>query len=884
MTIKNNKDKANKKPARHSLYANLKRKKSPSTKATRQKAKDISNIPKDPVRRFFWNFHPKRVKNFIFSKQGGFFILKALGVMLLIGVLFIGGLFAYFRKDLDTLRPEEVAKRVQTTVNVYLDRNGELLWEDKGDGNYRLAVKSEELSDNLKNATIAVEDKDFYKHGGFSLSALSRAFINNMRGGKVQGGSTLTQQLVKQVFFSEEAANRSLSGVPRKIKEVILSIELERMYDKDQILTLYLNESPYGGRRNGAESGARTYFGKSAKDLTVAEAALLAAIPNSPSLYDPYNVKGHEALIARQHHVLNRMVEEGFITREEADEAKAYPIIDNIIPASSQYANIKAPHFIQMVKSDLEKELGKTTVGRGGLTIKTTLDLRIQNKLEESMDNLFNSGLPNQAGFSNGASTVEESQTGQIIALMGSRDFNYPGFGQDNAATAYIQPGSTIKPFVYAKAFEKNEGKPTFGTGSIVVDNNIDALYGAKVNNADNRFKGPMTMRNGLAQSRNIPAIKTMYINGVPETIDYIQEAGAKSYCTQGSDKQAGLASAIGGCGVRQVDLVNAYATMSRQGIYKPQVTILEVKDTNGTVIKKWADTEGKRVMSAQVTYMISDVLSDPQARAPLYGAYPQGVYLDGIRSSAKTGTSDKGGKAKDIWMVSYSPVLVMGVWLGNPDTSILRNASSIITGRVVAPVMQYAHKEIYAKEGKWKPGDWYEFPDGLQKIGNELYPSWWNKNQGQTEQKMRFNRINKKKATDCTIPEAVIEISVMKSKDPITKKDVFISPDGYLIDQDDDCSLTPGGVTLNVTASQITGTVTGSIQPVSIEIYHNNNLRNTVSGTSINQSIAGEPGDTVYAKLIYENGTERKSQVYTIAGTPSNGNGGDSNSSGNNN
>lgn len=799
-------------------------------------------------------------------------LLKVLGVILLLGVLGTGALFAYFRKDLDTLRPEEVTKRVQTTVNVYLDRNGELLWEDKGNGNYKLVVKSEELSDNLKKATIAVEDKDFYKHGGVSIAALSRAFINNMGGGKTQGGSTLTQQLVKQVFFSAESKDRTLTGVPRKIKELILSIELERMYDKDQILTLYLNESPYGGRRNGAESGSRTYFGKSAKDLSIAEAALLAAIPNNPSVYDPYNVAGHKALITRQHHILDRMTEEGFITKEQAEEAKEYPIIDNIVPASSQYDAIKAPHFVQMVRSDLEKELGKTVVGRGGLTIKTTLDFRIQTKLEESMNNLFKSGLPAQAGFSNGASTVEDTQTGQIVALMGSRDFNFANFGQDNAAVAFIQPGSTIKPLVYAKAFEKNEDKPTFGTGSTIVDDNIDALYGAKVNNADNRFKGTMTMRDALAQSRNIPAIKTMYINGSKPTIEFIQKIGASSYCTQGVDKQAGLASAIGGCGVRQVDLVSSYSTLSRQGVYKPQVTVLEVKDNSGAVIKKWADTEGKRVMSAQVAYMVSDVLNDPQARAPLYGAYPQGVYLEGIKSSAKTGTSDRGGKAKDIWMVSYSPSLAMGVWLGNPDTSILRNASSIITGRVVEPVMQYAHKEIYAKEGKWKPGDWYQFPDGLQKIGKELFPSWWNKNQGQSEVKLKFNRLNKMKATDCTIPEAIIEVNVMKSKDPITKKDVFLPPTGYQVNQEDPCTDSPGAVSLNVTASQITGTVSGTIAPVSIQIFHNDNLRNTVSGTTINQSIAGNPGDTVFVKLVYENGTERKSQVFTIAGSPSNG------------
>jgi len=243
--------------------------------------------------------HPKRVAKFWFSKQGAYMLLKFAGVGVLIGVLLVGALFAYYRKDVDKIRASEIAKRVQTTVTKYYDRNDVLLWEDKGDGDYKLVVKGDEIADVMKQATIAIEDKDFYNHKGVSISGLVRAAVNNTQGGGVQGGSTLTQQLVKQVFFADEAQKRGLDGIPRKIKEVILAVEVERMYNKEQILDLYLNESPYGGRRNGVESAAQTYFNKSAKKLTLAEASLLAAIPNQPGLYDPYNTYGNEALIVR---------------------------------------------------------------------------------------------------------------------------------------------------------------------------------------------------------------------------------------------------------------------------------------------------------------------------------------------------------------------------------------------------------------------------------------------------------------------------------------------------------------------------------------------------------------------------------------------------------
>jgi len=755
---------------------------------SRKHAQYLASLPKHPVKRFFYRLHPKRVLKYWFSKRGMFMALKLSAVALILLAIIIGGLFAYFRKDLDAIRPGELAKRVQTTVTTYLDRNGKVLWEDKGDGNYKLVVESDEISQYLKDATVAIEDRDFYSHSGISVQGLVRAVFNNIGGGGTQGGSTLTQQLVKQVFFADEAQERGLAGVPRKIKEIILSIEVERMYNKEQILTLYLNESPYGGRRNGAESGAQTYFGVSAKDLSLPEAALLAAIPQNPSVYDPYNVAGHKGLIARQHTVLDNMAEQGYITKEQSEEAKKYPIIDHIIPEANQYAGVKAPHFVQMVKAELENDLGKATVGKGGLTVKTTLDLKIQAKLEEAIKDMFKSYIPSWAGFSNGAATVEDTKTGQIVAMVGSRDFNYPGYGQDNAATAYIQPGSTVKPLVYSELFEKKvAGQANYGSGTILKDENIDAIYGAQLRNADRKFKGNLTIRSSLATSRNIPAVKAMYISGVENTIETIHSLGAASYCTQGDETQVGLAAAIGGCGVKQVDLVNAFASLARLGVYKPLSNYLEVKNNAGEVLKTWSDTEGEKVIDPQSAYIVNDILNDDSARAPLSGYNATGMVIPGVRTSTKTGTSDKDGNAKDIWMMSYSPALTMGVWLGNSDATILKNGTSSIPGTIIAKVMEYAHKEIYAKDGKWKSGDWFARPSGIQVVGGELYPSWWNKNQGQTETKLAFDRVSKKKATKYTPDGARIEIDVIKMIDPVTKKDVYITPDDYDSTKDDD-------------------------------------------------------------------------------------------------
>lgn len=768
---------------RLSLYANLAHKrKIKKDKASRERAHYLASLPKHPVKRFFYRLHPKRLAKYWFSKRGAKMALKIAGITALLMVLFVGGLFAYYRKDLDKIRPGEIAKRVQTTVTKYYDRNGVLLWEDKGTGNYKLVVEADQISPHLKNATVSIEDKDFYKHHGVSISGLTRAMFSTASGGQVQGGSTLTQQLIKQVFFADEAGERGLKGVPRKIKEMILAIEVERMYNKDQILSLYLNESPYGGRRNGAESAAQTYFHKSAKDLTVAEAALLAGIPQNPSYYNPYNTAGNKDLIARQHTILDYMAEQGYITKKESEDAKNYPILDNLFPQVEQTEGMKAPHFVMMVRSQLEQELGQAVVGRGGLTVKTTLDWRIQEKLENEVKDFFASGRPTAINAHNGASVVEDVQTGQIVALVGSRDFNFPGYGQDNAATAFVQPGSSIKPFVFTHLFTK-QGNQAYGSGTVLKDENIDSIYGAKLNNWDNKFMGDITVRQGLGLSRNTPSVKAMYIagNGSPKpTVEFIRSLGNSEYCKPEEDAGGyGLSAAIGGCGTKQTELVNAYGTLARLGISKKSTSVSEVVNSQNEVLLKWKD-DSKQVVDPQAAYITNDILADRSTTL-----VPSGI--PGVKASFKTGTSDRGNISKDVWLASYTPALAMTIWLGNSDNRTLYSMNSTVGLPVIQKVMSFAHTQVYQPAGKWNPSMWYDRPSGIKQNGKELYPSWWNQNRGQSSQKLTFDRVSKKKATSCTPEGASVELSVTKTVDPITRKESFNAPAGYDANAEDD-------------------------------------------------------------------------------------------------
>ena len=852
-----------------SVYSNLSNRRRANKDAkARRKAEYLATLPKHPVKRLFYRLHPKRFFAYWFSREGGIMALKVAGVGALLLVLMFGVLFAYYRRELDAIRPSELSKRVQSTVTKYYDRNGVLLWEDKGDGDYKLVVDSKDISKSMKEATVAIEDKDFYKHGGFSLTGILRAMVSNSQGGNTQGGSTLTQQLVKQVFLQDEAQNRGLSGIPRKIKEVILSVEVERMYNKDQILSLYLNESPYGGRRNGVESAAQTYFGKSAKDLTLAESSLLASIPQSPSYYDPYSndPEALKDLVARSHTTLNYMVEQGYISKKEADAAKKISVLDTIKPETNRYAGIKAPHFVEMVKSQLEQELGKKTVGEGGLTIKTTLDWRVQEVTDKAFEDLFASSLPRIAGFDNGAATIIDVPTGQILALRGSRDYNYPDYGAVNAATSFIQPGSSIKPFVYSALFEQKKDI-NYGAGTILSDSPLSQdVYrtgdGKSVMNFDNVFRGNIPIRNGLAESRNIPAIKAMFLNdkanGNGATVKTIQKYGDKSYCTDGQDKQVGLAASIGGCGLKQIEHANTFATLARMGVYKPVTNVLEVKNSQGQIIKQWKD-ESKQVMDPQIAYILSDILTDDNARHLSFGYGAQGLVIPGVKTATKTGTSNIGNKSKDLWMNSYNPRVALSVWVGNHVPKAMNDALSSRIGPTVAAIMGPINRDIFAKDGTWKAGDWFTRPAGVQTLSvggrSDLFPSWYNKAQTQNaEVKIVFDRVSKKKATDCTPDAARIEVAVQKVEDPVTRFATYIAPDGYDATKDDDfhkCGETGVSLTNPLSANKIGATANYKVRagvgvsshPVqSVELLVNGQVVATMTAAS------GSTYETTYA------------------------------------
>ena len=819
------------------LYSNLAYKRRvKADQRARKKAEELAELPKNPFLRFLARLRPDRFFKWWFSRDNQIRLLKIFVAFILIIIIAIGGLFLYYKKDLAEINPEELANRVQNTVNTYLDRNGEVLWEDKGSGDYRLVVDGSDISTYMRQATVAIEDKNFYSHMGVDFWALIRAAFVTLTGGNVQGGSTLTQQLIKQVYFSDEAGNRGIGGIPRKIKEAILAIEVEKMYDKEQIITLYLNESPYGGRRNGIESAARTYFGKSAKDLDLAESALLAAVPNNPAVLNPYNTAGHKRLINRQHKVLDRMVEMNYITQDEANAAKEVDIIAKILPEADQYADMKAPWFVLEVKSQLEAKYGMKTMREGGFTIKTTLDWRAQQIGEQAVADGASLFYKNRSD--NATLVSVDVETSQVVAMVGSADWNAPGYGQVNASTSLLEPASSIKPVLdYTPLFMQREGM-NFGPGTVLMDENIDAIYckgspgKCRVRNSSGKFYGPITIREALAGSLNILAVKALYINGIENSLDIAHKLGDVSYCANG--ETAGLSMAIGGgCGVRPVEHANAYASIARGGVYKDLVYVLEVKNASGDIIESWSDNEGTRVVNEQVAYMTTSILSDINARVKYFGNFGRsaGFYSNKTWFAAKTGTTENGaGSAKDSWIMTYSPVLATAIWNGNHDGRVLKNDTHDICFKISASYMDRVHEEVYGADGKWKSGDKINEPAGMQHMTvngkADIWPSWYNKttSSGISKDKMVFDSISKKLATDCTPASTRIEVEVEKMLDPMTQEE-SIYAEGYLPEEEDDvhsCSdAKPSVGTISVGGSEGAWTISVTLKNGKYTLEH---------------------------------------------------------------
>lgn len=781
-----------------SVYANLSaRRKTKRDAKARRKAEYLATLPKNPFKRLLYRMHPKRVFHYWFSKKGALMALKIVAVGFVVLAIFVGALLAYYRHELDSLNPSQLSKSVQSTVTRYYDRNGILLWEDKGTGDYKLVVDSKDIATIMKQATVAIEDKDFYKHGGISITGILRAAVNDIIDhGNTQGASTLTQQLVKNVFFANDAATNRLD-ISRKIKEAVLSIEAERMYSKDQILTMYLDEVPYGGRRNGVESAAETYFGKAAKDLTLPEAALIAAIPQNPSYYNPYNIAGNKDLIIRQHVVLDDMAEQGYITKQQAEDAKKVDILDTIHPELGN-EDIKAPHFVLAVQQELEQKFGVQLVRAGGLTVKTTLDWRLQQIAQNAVTTSYNKYIATHSAASANADNLAlasvDPKTGQILAEVGSYDYNDKAFGSDNAARALLQPGSSIKIADYA-ALMSLKGAQTFGAGSIMQDKDISDIYGAKLQNFDGRFLGNISLRNAFANSRNTTAVTAAYISGINNVVDLAQAMGDTSYGNAGScaNGNYGLSAAIGACYVQLIQHVNAYATLANSGTANQEADVLSVTNAQGQVLEQWKQSS-KQVLDPQVAYIIADILSDPTARAATFGnpAFYAGFVVPGVKTATKTGTTDDGkGREKDGWMMDYSTRLAAGVWVGRHDGVSLSGYPDQVSGTALSLFMSQAHSDVFQKDGSWKPGDWFQQPAGVQKLAvngkTDLYPSWYQKPKDADGVQMTFDKLSKKKATDCTPDNAKITQTVQVFTDPITKKTTYSAPDGYDPNNSDD-------------------------------------------------------------------------------------------------
>lgn len=804
------------------LYSSLSYKHKAKKEAdARRRAEDLAKLPKDPVKRFFARLHPKRVFKWWFSKRGQKTILKTIAACILIFIIFIGGLFLYYKKDLDEIRLDEMS--ISETVNTYLDRNGEVLWRDTGNEDYRLVVEADEISEYMYQATVAIEDRNFYNHVGVDFGALVRAAFSTLSGHGVQGGSTLTQQLIKQVYFSDEAASANRGGLTRKIKELILAIELERMYSKDQILTMYLNQSPYGGRRNGVESAAQTYFGKHAKDLTLAESALLASIPNNPGVFNPYNEYGHEQLLWRQHYTLDVMAEMGYITEEEAEEAKQVAILDTIKPESTQYSDMLAPHFVLEVRKQLEDKYGIQTMRSGGWTIKTTLDYRAQKIAEDAVAVGMTHTYKNRSD--NIALVSVDVETSQVVAMVGSQDFFNATYGELNVTTdSLIEPGSSIKPILdYTPLFMQRDGV-NYGPGSVLRDENINKLYCAgysgscALTNATGTFYGDVTIRFSLGHSLNIAAVKALYINGIDNSLEVAHALGDTSYCE--NREGYGLSIAIGsGCGVKMVEHANAYASLARGGAYKDLSYVLEVKNSSGETIESWEDKEATQVVDEQVAYMISNILSDGSARFGIYapgGSQSFGYVVPNVWTATKTGTTTTANSAvtKDSLIESYSTALSTFVWNGNHDGAGLSSNANDVVRNTVGTYMERVHKEVYEPDGRWHYGDQPAKPAGIQTLTvngkTDIWPSWFNsaKNSGVAKEKLIFNKYNHLLASSCTPEDYKIEIEVAKTTDPMTGNDVYSVPEPYDRNTSDPCDYTPPQIALSTSGDRIIATV----------------------------------------------------------------------------
>lgn len=566
-------------------------------------------------------------------------------------------------KDLPT--PQDLIEKQPNLSTRILDRNGEVLYKIYDDEN-RTWVRLEEIPISLVYATIAIEDQDFYYHHGFSIRGIVRAIIANFKNETIQGGSTLTQQLVKKRLLSPERT------ITRKIKELLLAVMIEDSYTKDQILEMYLNQVPYGGSSYGVEEAAQRYFGKSVRDLTLPESALLAGLPVAPSVYTPFGPTP-ELAKQRQEEVLRRMVEDGYITQEDADYAKAkdLPIQPDSIP-------IEAPHFVMYVRHLLAQQYGEDILNRGGLEVVTSLDIDLQRDAQEIVSSEVDK--IRRLKVSNGAALITNPNTGEVLAMVGSTNyFDTTHDGQVNVTLAPRQPGSSIKPLTYSLALENGL------TASSIIDDSpityrVEGSEPYSPVNYDGRFHGKVTIRESLASSYNIPAVKTLNTLGVSNLIDHAENMGITTW---GDRSRFGLSLTLGGGEVKMTEMATMYGAFANGGYKVPLNPILQIYDKDHNLLYENPCLSNQdnclenAVISPETAFIISNILADNRARTPAFG--PLSVLNIPDREVAvKTGTTNS---LRDNWTIGYTSDFVVAVWVGNNDNTPMSYIASGITG-----------------------------------------------------------------------------------------------------------------------------------------------------------------------------------------------------------
>jgi len=629
-----------------------------------------------PKRKYYRKTYPPKSllpKN---KRRYFFLFLKIFGFLFLTFIILAASLFIYYAKDFP--RPEKFTERQLAQSTKIYDRTGKvLLYEIYGEEK-RTVVPLSTVPDKLKNAVIATEDANFYHHFGVDLKGIIRAILSDLKIGRaVYGGSTIPQQLIRSTFLTPE------KSAERKTREIVLALELDRRYSKDQILEWYLNQIPFGQNTYGAEAASQTYFKKSVSEISLAEAATLTALIQAPSYLSPYGEHKTD-LLERKNYVLDRMEILGYITKEEAENAKKEEI-----KFAEVLQPIKAPHFVMYIKDQLESEYGEEFLKEKGLKVLTSLDWDLQQAAEKAVEQ----GAKNNEKYRdfNASLAAIDPKTGQILAMVGSKDFFgkpypegcIPGKNclfepQPNVALLGRQPGSAFKPFIYATAFEKG-----FDDNYIVIDEQTNfGNWGGKdyiPQNYDGKFRGPVTLRQALAQSLNVPSVKVLLNLADSEAVfrsgeepDSIKTAKLLGITTL--KPPYGPSIVLGGWEVKLLDMVSAYGVFAQDGLKVPPNSILEITDAEGNIIKE-NKKDQQRVLEAEVARLINNILSDNTARAPIFGNKSI-MHFDQFEVAAKTGTTEG---FKDGWIIGYTPSLVVGVWTGNNDSSLMQKEPGVV-------------------------------------------------------------------------------------------------------------------------------------------------------------------------------------------------------------